>query len=482
MKSISFKNFRRFETFPEFKFGDITILVGGNNAGKSTLVKALMLVMDNLKTMRRDIFRDGLTSAPEFRFVNNQYHNLLIGSFDQAINRNHQGENMEFVFSIDGITFTLTIGVSDGKGDVRPGNLNKIMIADEQSGLQFVVDYTVMHIRLTHQDASSGDQWVELDDKKYSHAQLQDIIDSPIRFNFSPLYGNIYDEILDYFVRGVKNAENLYGGVAERYLRDIEDCRVRIKNSLQQLNLVYLQAHGVKQQTLYRIGDNSDFTSATLSEFVAYKVHCAEEKRIHSFISQWMQWLEIGYDYKINVALDEALAVTIFENENDKTGFPMAQLGLGSIQLMVLLFGLATQMKKSGRTGCYPTVIIEEPEQNLHPARQSKLADLFSQLTRCSGFNFVIETHSEYMVRRSQVLMAAPSQAIWYPDTLLTAADSHLDASDKPFKVYYFPSDGTPYDMKYTLSGRFENKFGNGFFDESAKWHMEILRKEKEGK
>lgn len=52
MKSISFKNFRRFADFPEFKFGDITILVGGNNAGKSTLQKALLLVFDNIRVKK----------------------------------------------------------------------------------------------------------------------------------------------------------------------------------------------------------------------------------------------------------------------------------------------------------------------------------------------------------------------------------------------------------------------------------------------
>ena len=55
MKSISFKNFRRFADFPEFKFGDITILVGGNNAGKSTLQKALLLVFDNIRSLRKKL-------------------------------------------------------------------------------------------------------------------------------------------------------------------------------------------------------------------------------------------------------------------------------------------------------------------------------------------------------------------------------------------------------------------------------------------
>jgi predicted ATPase len=102
---------------------------------------------------------------------------------------------------------------------------------------------------------------------------------------------------------------------------------------------------------------------------------------------------------------------------------------------------------------------------------QSKLADLYSEVAEDSSYKFLIETHSEYLVRRTQVLVAQ-----------LGASDQKELDKQNPFKTYYFPEDGTPYDMKYTLSGRFENKFDTGFFDESAKWHMEILRKEKEGK
>ena len=48
--SIGFTNFRRFKNFPEIDLGDITILVCGNNAGKSTLVKAMLLMRDFLKS------------------------------------------------------------------------------------------------------------------------------------------------------------------------------------------------------------------------------------------------------------------------------------------------------------------------------------------------------------------------------------------------------------------------------------------------
>ena len=50
MNKIGFKNFRKFQDFPAIDLGDITILVGGNNAGKSTLVKAMLLMRDFLKS------------------------------------------------------------------------------------------------------------------------------------------------------------------------------------------------------------------------------------------------------------------------------------------------------------------------------------------------------------------------------------------------------------------------------------------------
>ena len=41
MRQIGFKNFRKFENFPVIDLSPITIFVGENNAGKSTVVKAM---------------------------------------------------------------------------------------------------------------------------------------------------------------------------------------------------------------------------------------------------------------------------------------------------------------------------------------------------------------------------------------------------------------------------------------------------------
>lgn len=52
------------------------------------------------------------------------------------------------------------------------------------------------------------------------------------------------------------------------------------------------------------------------------------------------------------------------------------------------------------------TVLLEEPEIHLHPLAQSILAELFVEVSRTRGVQFVIETHSEHIFRRMQTLMA----------------------------------------------------------------------------
>ena len=135
---------------------------------------------------------------------------------------------------------------------------------------------------------------------------------------------------------------------------------------------------------------------------------------------------------------------------------------------MILLFRLATLMSQArigiGRLQAKALIIVEEPEQNLHPMLQSKLAELFFSMNQDYGFRFIIETHSEYLIRRTQALVGS----------------SYREKKDfeNPFKVYYFPANGTPYDMPYAKTGRFEEQFGSGFFDEATKWNREVLRNE----
>lgn len=52
------------------------------------------------------------------------------------------------------------------------------------------------------------------------------------------------------------------------------------------------------------------------------------------------------------------------------------------------------------------TIILEEPEIHLHPLAQSVLAELFVEISKERGVQFIVETHSEHLFRRMQTLIS----------------------------------------------------------------------------
>ncbi len=67
------------------------------------------------------------------------------------------------------------------------------------------------------------------------------------------------------------------------------------------------------------------------------------------------------------------------------------------------LFGLWFYLERQARPG--DLLMIDEPELNIHPGNQLKMARLFARLVN-AGVNLVISTHSDYFVREfSNLLM-----------------------------------------------------------------------------
>lgn len=64
------------------------------------------------------------------------------------------------------------------------------------------------------------------------------------------------------------------------------------------------------------------------------------------------------------------------------------------------------------------TIMLEEPEIHLHPLAQSVLAELFVEVSKERNVQFIVETHSEHLFRRMQTLLArqqiTPKDAAMY--------------------------------------------------------------------
>ncbi len=236
-------------------------------------------------------------------------------------------------------------------------------------------------------------------------------------------------------------------------------------------SIEYIYAHAISQDTFYKINDRDDYMAQTIQSIYNLKLEDNSEEK--KFIIRWMKIFEIGSDYQIKtIDGNEGYFVKI-TNESGKE-MNMAEKGVGSIQLMILLFKIAFLIRKyyrgkNLRGKRNPLILVEEPEQNLHPSVQAKLTDLFFEINKKYQMRFIVETHSEYIIRRTQAIIAESS---FY---------NVEDFKNKnPFKVFYFPNSGQIYDMEMTSTGRFNNVFDEGFFDVAAKLNMKVFAAERQ--
>lgn len=548
MKSISFKNFRRFADFPEFKFGDITILVGGNNAGKSTLQKALLLVFDNLRTLKKkpsafNIFDDGF-DCPQFRFDANEIHDLNLGTFERSLFDGAENSQMQFSLRIDSFDITLVIEPDDAGADFPVAKVAIINIGDTKRHILYNFNFNTRRMRVEFEKITGNG------DPKFDEIQSRiSELRSQLATEEDPFEAAMANQELEKLLKvrnafvhngeelqesavaeadinnylGIKAENRVTSGALPGYIENIEaytwtigsvtvktiglddnddvkesepeekkvfncseDDRANeqvlgdknslliesaraLQSELRKPHVYYIQAHGVAQKMLYTIDDKNDFVAQAIHQYARRGIKSGQVP--DAFIRRWMQEFGIGDSYEIKPIGGEGYQVFII-SKGRKTN--LADMGMGTNQLMVLLFSLATIMFEEGHHGAgggksyIPKfIIIEEPEQNLHPRLQSKLADLILEVSKDPSYKFLIETHSEYFIRRTQVLVAE-----------MGLEETDLEKQN-PFKVYYFPENGTPYDMKYLTSGRFENKFGNGFFDEASNSALTISKIER---
>ena len=528
--TIGFTNFRRFISFPEMELGDITILVGGNNAGKSTLVKAMLLMRDFIKNRIESVATTSnlfKSFVPDFSF---DTEHVNVGDFYRAFCRQspRQEDEISFTMKIDKFRFIVKI-----RGERKPGIIplvSMIAVSDEERNISFTFDFTkgqmtaeFAYDRETRSVALNDEKFLygviqnlkkelsnsknldeianlKLEIEKYEKAydsatsQLYIAFSHTITIDMSSFVGdNIGNLVIPELINGFINyAETgTLGDKRSKVYKDeeanknllrgkvsvIKAFSEEVGNVINRQTIEYIYAHSVSQTPFYaNCAASSDYTKRTIHEFYNSRISSGDEEYI--MIEEWLSQLKIGKSLKVIPYNGDNYRIVVFDNDNPeisgekRKGYPggidLADKGMGTIQLVMLLLRLATLIRKF--KGQQLTILLEEPEQNLHPALQSKLADLVYSLNKGFGINFVIETHSEYLIRKSQVIVAD-----------CDFKDEDQLNSQNPFRVFYIPSDDTsPYEMIYTRSGRFVNKFGEGFFDEAGKSNLITLRKEKE--
>lgn len=356
------------------------------------------------------------------------------------------------------------------------------------------------------------------------------------------------DRSFDFIIRRVlskyfKNNESELGPENHRKsISKLMNLSDQVINSLR-FNIEHLSPQRNNQTRLYL----NDQKSNDINKLIDVHTHNPIDKRsvAAKYIKDWMGAFDIGSDYSITPIQGLASIIEIKEQkEGGWINLVDKGFGAGQIFSIILQIGLCInsnnywkkRLTHRSKMNYNHLIIIEEPEANLHPALQSKLAEMFLETYQEHHINFIIETHSEYVLRSSQVLVKKhfnneknnekglinnSSDHVKSEKTVrlnkvlrelnlsLDKAAEHLansgieikarpttklsnkeheiliegvrrdrtkkDIKDLPFAVYYFEKNDGPYKMRYRHDGKFMDEFGTGFFDVSSNLAFDIL-------
>lgn len=275
---------------------------------------------------------------------------------------------------------------------------------------------------------------------------------------------NYFDPVIhDINVIGAFWSNKLY----EHYVKFLQ---LVIQDSLSSYpsNLEYIGNFRAKIERVYSLGEGSDdLFNQSIKEYLLYRSKYRNVNKDKTalypgeFINKWLRQLGIARELRFKVDDDGAGAKLYLISHKNGSKIPLADEGYGVTQVIAFLMHIELAILEGTKTLC-----LEEPESGLHPDYQSKLAEIFYDAYKLYDLHFIVETHSEYLIRAFQAIVAR-------------TVDSPKDLENLPVIVHYVDKGGQTYDLEFTESGRFNRNFGPGFFDEAGRLCVEILLKEK---
>lgn len=221
------------------------------------------------------------------------------------------------------------------------------------------------------------------------------------------------------------------------------------------------------------------YNAASNSPFIKLlKSYGPKSYYVCHFMANYLRTFEIGK--KISVEINpkyQSILVSITTLDGAKR--ELVDFGYGIKQLVLILMQISVLAEKNKRseqvydygeetiedTYVPSVLIIEEPESNLHPKWQSLLADMLAEANRKFNIQMIIETHSEYLIRKFQTLVAkksipAQNVKIFYLRNL-----NSVTSKKKQVESFLIQDDGS-IDFKV---------FDHGFFDVNYDLTMGLL-------
>ncbi len=440
IKHLRLKNFKLFNDH-QIDFKPLTLLTGPNSCGKSTLLGALTTILQ--------------TRSPHqfpFEFVPNG-SNTSLGSYRDIATNHKTNANIAI-----GITLRDGKHEIDIDGEYRyasrgnqtllnklsfksPENFLEVVWTGEQSGYQATYSAKADKALLGAVVNMIGDfaKAVDPDATKVKDVlpEIFKVVDGEVRA--SPLTARKPSELLEELEKSI--GPNFAIQELKRILTSFLSFADYIGPIRSFPSRHYLSEDGGSR--IDPFGENACITLAD------WKSHYQDR---YKQTINLLELLQVASKVETKT-LDDLIRIEVQPfNHSEKVNF--VDVGFGVSQVLPIVIS-DVAMKKGG------TLLINQPEVHLHPSSQAAFGNYF--VNRLPERNYIVETHSEYLITRLRLLVV---QGALKPDDLNIIYIDSERSNEKSPRIF---------NISVTKDGAFEGApdgFFKTYYDDSFKLAM----------
>ena len=375
LKKLTLSNFRIFDDEVTIKFRPITVLIGMNNAGKSSVINFLLMLKQTIE-------------SGSVEFLNPSGNLVNLGSFEHLKNTK---SNKDFLY------FSLEMN-----GDKIDSNSLNIYLKNHYNGnnstdsknLTFVSSALVRYPNGNDVQEQSNSKFIVFkNNSPIEELSLHRLINASSHYlDFNEDLLKDLDSIVEHEPQNLLGVEPMYRMTAQLA------CLSHFKKGIQTLRHLYPVkselANGVfgSPPLSREVGSKGEYTLQHLKKI--FDEGGENREFVEKFLTSVVSVRSLKFSNLTNTIVE-----TFATNEDTKAETYIGQFGFGVSQCIPIITQGAIMPK-------YTSIIVEQPEAQIHPTAQLELGSYFAELWTKRRVGSIIETHSRNILLRLRRLIA----------------------------------------------------------------------------
>lgn len=379
LQAFSVENYKCFSRRQELELGPITLLLGRNNAGKSAVARAPLLLESGIRTGSPeplDTEALGLDGG---------------GTFTDLLNGNSPHGSMAF-----GLSFGSSPRESSSSINVRVQNFDEFQ-------MQVVTKFELLvgADRLVLDWDFSGTR----EPTKVYNLLINETTSPPTAVDFNGLLPAM-------------DTLNLPGGLFTKFrdaLRDIREDFDEIR---------YLGPFREQPQRFYQMPSRLPLSIGSMGQSAPSALALDQKRTSGELLQAVNEHLAEnlpGWSLEVEIA-GGTYSLVLSPEWNPSEKINIVDTGTGIAQVLPIFIQRALDAAAARSTKVLE--IVEQPELHLHPSAHAQLADLYIRAAQEQGVRFLIETHSETFLLRLRRRIAEASSDFSHSDLAVYFAEN----------------------------------------------------------